>query len=76
MPITMLREGKGALSMRTYSTFPESPKLNTRPKRTPLRIDMSILTNISRYIMSLMSETGIPMALSILNSYASSLHFP
>ena len=48
MRTTIPREGRGAFNIRIYSTWPESPRLNTRPKIVPFMIAINILTRTSR----------------------------
>lgn len=66
----------GVLIIKTYSICPDNSKLKKIPKMIPLIIEITILINISRNMINLKSNTDIPIALNILNTSASYLHFP
>ena len=66
----------GVFIIRTYSICPESNKLKNTPKIMPLIIEITTLINISKNIISLRSNTEIPIDLNILKTSAYYLHFP
>jgi len=62
--------------MRTSYICPDKSRLKNIPNRIPLAIDIATLMKISKDIISLRSNTEIPIDLSILNTSDSYLHFP